>query len=183
MTPHPPIERPNPLLAAYFGLALALRLWRGSFPVEDGGTLVLQHRLHRSFAHPTQAPYRPFFAALRDGGLREPELLVRAERDASVDAGAIAAYRDGRGCHPRLPFADWEACSPALRRLGAVIVAGCRDATAARLLGFIPAMGLGAALAMAQERADGAARIGCALTPPFFPLRIGEEERAYSSPR
>ena len=183
LTPPLPIERPNPLLAAYFGLALTLRLWRGSFPVEPGGTLVLQHRLHRRFAHPTQAPYRPFFAALRDTDVRDPEHLVRAERDASADQNAIAAYREGRACHPRLPFADWEACAPARRHLGAVIVAGCRDATAARLLGFVPAMGLGSALAMARERASGGNRIGCALTPPFFPLRVGEEEAAYSSPR
>jgi lactate racemase len=183
MTPHLPIELPNPLLAAYFGLALALRLWRGMFPVEPGGTLVLQHGLQRRFAHPTQAPYRPFFAALRESDVSEPEVLTRAERDASADPNSIAAYREGRACHPRLPFADWDACSPARRHLGAVIVAGCRDATAARLLGLVPAMGLGPALAMARERGGGAGRIGCALTPPFFPLRIGEEEAAYSSPR
>jgi hypothetical protein len=64
-----------------------------------------------------------------------------------------------------------------------VIVAGCRDATAARLLGFVPAMGLGSALAMARERGGGTAAIGCALTPPFFPLRVGADEAAYSSPR
>jgi hypothetical protein len=55
-------------------------------------------------------------------------------------------------------------------------VAGCRDATVARLLGFVPAMGLGPALSMARGGAPGTARIGCALTPPFFPLRVGEEE-------
>ena len=34
-TPHLPRERPNPLLAAYLGLGLALRLWRDSFPVVE----------------------------------------------------------------------------------------------------------------------------------------------------
>jgi hypothetical protein len=183
LTPHLPIERPNPLHAAYFGLGLALRLWRGTPPVARGGTLVLQHRLHRRFAHPTQAPYRSFFAVLRGTDTREPELLVRAEREAATDPNAVSAYRQGRACHPRLPYADWEACAPARHHLGAVIVAGCRDATAARLLGFVPAMGLGSALAMARERGGGTGPIGCALTPPFFPLRVGADEAAYSSPR
>ena len=40
-TPHLPRERPNPLLAAYLGLGLALRLWRDSFPVVEGGTVIL----------------------------------------------------------------------------------------------------------------------------------------------
>ena len=38
-------------------------------------------------------------------------------------------------------------------RLGAVLVAGCRDAAAARQLGFVPTHGIGAALAMAHGRA------------------------------
>ena len=174
VTPHPPLERPNPLLASYFGLALALRLWRGTFPVVPGGTLVFQHRLHRRFPHPTQAPYRTFFTALRESGGPDPQALAAAEEGAASDAGALEAYRAGRSCHPRLPFADWEACAPALERLGAVLVAGCRDAVAARQLGFVPVVTLPAALAMARERAGDAGALGCLLTPPFFPLRVGE---------
>src|SRR5487761_1607771 len=37
-TPYLPRERPNPLLASYLGLGLALRLWRDAFPVNDGRT-------------------------------------------------------------------------------------------------------------------------------------------------
>src|SRR2546421_9408769 len=46
-TPHLPRERPNPLLAAYLGLALALRLWRDAFPLVEGGTAILLNRLDR----------------------------------------------------------------------------------------------------------------------------------------
>jgi hypothetical protein len=170
-TPHLPRERPNPLLAAYLALGLALRLWREAFPLVDGGTAILLHRFHRHFAHPTQQPYRTIFYALRTGP-RDPEDLLGAEREALADDRAVAAYREGRSCHPLLPFADWAGCAPALGRLGAVIVAGCRDAVAARQLGFVPARGLGAALEMAHGRAGGKARVGYLLSPPYFPLRV-----------
>jgi hypothetical protein len=170
-TPYLPRERPNPLLAANLGLALALRLWRDTFPLEDGGTVILLHRFHRHFAHPTQQPYRSFFGATRFG--REPEELVEAERTAATDRRALDAYRGSRGCHPLLPFADWAACAPVLRRVGSVLVAGCRDAVAARQLGFVPVHGVGAALAMVRAQSDRPVRIGFLLSPPYFPLRVG----------
>jgi hypothetical protein len=169
-TPSLPRERPNPLLAAYLGLALALRLWRDRFPVAEGGTAILLHRFHRRFRHPTQQPYRAFFGV--DRVARDPEALAGAEHAAAADERALRAYRSGRACHPLLPFADWEACSPAIERLGAVLVAGCRDAVAARQLGFVPTHGLGAALEMARGRADGEPRIGFLLAPPYFPIKV-----------
>jgi Lactate racemase N-terminal domain len=169
-TPYLPRERPNPLLAAYLGLGLALRLWRDRFPLVEGGTVILLHRLHRHFTHPTQQPYRTFFGGRGAG--RDPAQLESAERAARVDARALEAYRSGRACHPLLPFADWAGCQPALDRLGAVLVAGCRDAAAARQLGFVPTGGLGAALAMARGRTEGDARVGFLLAPPYFPLGV-----------
>jgi hypothetical protein len=100
---------------------------------------------------------------------RSPEELARAEREAATDEHGIRSYRAGRACHPILPFFDWAACQPALSRLGAVLVAGCRDAMAARRLGFVPTHGIGAALEMARGRAENA-RIGVLLSPPYFPL-------------
>jgi hypothetical protein len=171
-TPHLPRERPNPLLVAYLGLGLALRLWRNRFPVADGGTVILLNHFHRHFAHPTQQPYRALFQALRVGP-RETEELGQAERGAAGDSRAIAAYRAGRACHPLLPFVDWAGCAPALGHVGSVIVAGCRDAVAARQLGFIPVGGLGLALEMARGVAGPDARVGYLLSPPYFPLRVG----------
>jgi len=169
-TPYLPRERPNPLLAAYLGLGIALRLWRERFPLAEGGTVVLVHRFHRHFAHPTQQPYRSLFAAMRFG--REPEELAETERVAGEDRRALDAYRSGRTCHPRLPFADWAGCGPALERAGSVLIAGCRDSVAARQLGFVPAHGVGAALEMARARTE-APRVGFLLSPPYFPLRVG----------
>ena len=169
-TPHLPRETPNPLLVAHHGLALALSLWRNRFPVADGGTAILAHHFHRGFTH-GQQPYRTFFRAFRDRA--EAAGLIAAEAEAAIDERALAAYRAGRSCHPRLPFADWEACTPALERLGAVVIAGCRDAMAARRLGFVPTHGIGAALEMAQGRAGRAPRIGFVVAPPYFPLQVG----------
>jgi hypothetical protein len=171
-TPHLPRERPNPLLAAYLGLGLALRLWRESFPVAEGGTAILVHPFDRKFAHPSQQPYREFFRAARGGTAGDIGLMQEAERAAAADPKAIAAYRSGRAHHPLLPFADWSACGPALGRLGAVLVAGCRDHEAARALGFVPVHGIGAALQMAQGRAGRPLRTGFLLSPPYFPLVV-----------
>ena len=170
-TPHLPRERPNPLLAAYLGLGLALRLWRDHFPVAEGGTVILLNRFSRHFAHPTQQPYRTLFQMLGTGP-REPDELAEVERATAEDERALAGYRDGRTCHPLLPFADWAGCAPALARVGSVLVAGCRDAVAARQLGFVPTHGIGVALEMARGRAGGDARIGFLLSPPYFPIRV-----------
>jgi hypothetical protein len=170
-TLHLPRELPNPLNAAQLGLGVALRLWRDAFPVVEGGTAIIVHPFRRRFAHPTQQPYRTFFAATRYG--REPEELLAAERVVAEDQPALAAYREGRTCHPLLPFADWDSCQPALARLGAVLVAGCRDSVAARQLGLVPTHGLNAALEMARGRAGGTPRIGVLLAPPYFPIRLG----------
>jgi hypothetical protein len=170
-TPYLPRERPNPLLAAYLGLGLALRLWRDAFPIVEGGAAILLNRFVRNFAHPTQQPYRAFFHASRGG--RDPEAIASGERAAAVDARALEAYRAGLGVHPLLPFRDWDSCQPALDRLGAVFVAGARDADAVRQLGFVPAHGVGAALEMARGRAGGSPRIGFLLAPPYFPLAVG----------
>jgi hypothetical protein len=171
-TPHLPREAPNPALVAYLALGHALRLWRDAFPLVEGGTVILLNRFTRRFPHPTQQPYRVLFQAL--SGAREPEDMAEAERVASTDARAITAYRDGRACHPLLPFAEWAACQPALGRLGHVLVAGCRDSLAARRLGLVPTHGIGAALDMARGRAGGEPRIGVLLSPPYFPLRVSE---------
>jgi Lactate racemase N-terminal domain len=169
-TPHLPRERPNPVLVSSLGLGLALRLWRDAFPVREGGTAILLSRFQRRFAHPTQQPYRALFGAARTGP--DPEALARAETTAGADARALASYRAGRTVHPLLPFVDWSGCAPALSRLGHILVAGCRDATAARSLGFVPVHGLGAALTMARGWTDRPPRIGFLLAPPYFPLRV-----------
>jgi hypothetical protein len=168
-TPSLPREQPNPLLAAFLALGLALRLWRDRFPVRHDGTAILLSRFQRSFPHPTQQPYRSFFAAVRNGP--HDDAIAAAERSA-LDTRALAEYRAGRTVHPLQPFCDWQACGPALSRLGHVLVAGCRDAAAARSLGFVPTHGLGAALTMARGWTDRPPRIGFLLSPPYFPLRV-----------
>jgi hypothetical protein len=171
-TPYLPRERPNPLLGSYLGLGLALRLWRDSFPIAEGGTAILMHRFHRHFTHPTQQPYRAFFAATRGAGRPDASALSEAERHAVADPRALQQYRSGRTCHPVLPFFDWDGCRPALGRLGNVLIAGCRDHAAARQLGFVPTHGLGAALTMVQGWSDRPPRVAFLLSPPYFPLRV-----------
>jgi hypothetical protein len=170
-TPFLPREKPNPLVAANLGLAHALGMWRDAFPVRDGGIVILVHRFRRTFAAPTQQPYRVFFRS--DPIARNAELLAAAEEAVVGDARAVDEYRAGRSVHPLLPFRDWDACRPALERLGAVYVAGARDAGAVRQLGFVPIGGIGAALQMARGHRGPDARVGFLLAPPYFPVRVG----------
>lgn len=170
-SPHLPRERPNPLLASYLALGYALQLWREQPLVRQGGTAILAHGFHRHFAHPTQQPYRAFFQATRTG--LDGDLIAEAERTAATDERALALYQSGRSCHPLLPFADWAACADQIAHLGAVLVAGCRDAGAARQLGFVPCRGVGVALEMVEGGSEGGSRIGFLLTPPYFPVRVG----------
>jgi hypothetical protein len=156
-TPWMPRERPNPLTAAYLGLGLALRLWRNAPIVADGGTAILVHPLPRRFPRPTQTPYRA--------------ALFQTEEQAARDERALTDYRAGHACHPLQPFAERSASDAVAKRLGAVLVAGCRDAQAARQLGLIPVHNLAAALEMARGR--GAQRIGYLVAPPYFPVTVG----------
>jgi hypothetical protein len=174
-TPFVPRDLPNPVSVAYLGLGLALRMWRNAFPLEPGGTAILLHDLQRRFPAPVQSPYRTLFADSRTA--RDSDALREAEQAAGRDGKAIAAYRAGRSLHPLEPFLSWSACDAALSRLGPVLVAGCRDAQAARQLGFVPVHNIATALGMARGR--GAERIGFLLSPPYFPLVVesGPEAR------
>jgi hypothetical protein len=172
-TPFVPRELPNPVSAAYFGLGLALRLWRNAFPVKPGGTAILLHDFQRRFPQPVQSPYRALFADPRTA--RDSGALREAELAAVGDVRALADYRTGRALHPLEPFVAWSACDAALSRLGPVLVAGCRDASAARQLGFVPVHNVNAALAMARGR--GAERIGFLLSPPYYPLVVSSDAR------
>jgi hypothetical protein len=95
------------------------------------------------------------------------------EAQAARDRRTVAAYRSGAAPHPRLPFADWETCGAMLERAGRVIVAGCRDAGAARALGFVPSHNTATALAMADGLAGPDARTGVILGPPYPALVVG----------
>ncbi len=170
-TPFLPRDLPNPVTAAALGLGLALRLWRDTFPVRTGGTAILLHDLQRRFPQPVQTPYRALYADPRTA--RDPDALREAEEAAVEDTRAIEDYRNGRSLHPLEPFLAWSACDHALSRLGAVLVAGCRDAASARQLGLVPVGTFGGALTMARGR--GAERIGFLLSPPYFPLVVGSE--------
>jgi len=170
-TPFLPREPPNPLTAAYLGLVQALGMWRDTFPVAEGGIVILVDRFWRSFPRPTQQPYLAFFRQTPIA--RSAELLAAAEQAAGADARSLEEYRAGRAVHPLLPFRDWDACRPALDRLGAVYVAGVRDATAVRQLGFVPIGSVGAALQMARGHRGPDPRIGFLLAPPYFPLKVG----------
>jgi hypothetical protein len=167
-TPWVPRERPNPVSAAYLALGHALRLWRNAPPIAQGGTAILVHPLPRRFPRPTQTPYRAMFFDPRSA--RDSDAMREAERDAVADEHAIHEYRAGRTVHPLQPFVEWSACDATAHRLGAVLIAGCRDYHSARQLGYVPVHGLSAALEMARGR--GAERIGYLLAPPYFPIVV-----------
>jgi hypothetical protein len=170
--PHAPRELANPVTAAAVAFGLVLRLHRGDLPVRPGGTVILCHPLTRAFPHGSQAPYVAMFSALRQA--LDSADLIAAENAAAADGKALAAYRAGKTCHPLLPYADWAGCAPVLSQVGRVIVAGARDAIAARALGFIPSHSIASALEMAHGVVGGRARVGVLLAPPYAPLLVDQ---------
>ena len=160
-------EQLGPLAATHLVLGLALRLWRELPPLAHGGTVVLLHGFRPTFARVSGDPYRMLFEALRNS---DADDLAETESLAARDPGALAAYRAGRAPHPLLPFAEWSACRPVRHASGRVIVGGCRDAAAARRLGFIPSHSPQAALEMAVGVAGEGGRLGVLLAPPYPPL-------------
>jgi hypothetical protein len=166
-----PPEQLNPITAAALGLGHALRLWRDASPLRAGGTVILVHDLRRTFRqHGPGAAYRDLFLLLRDGV--PPEDLDAARDLAMADPRALAAYTKGHAPHPALPYLDWASCVPVLERAGTVLVAGCRDAGAARALGLVPAHSLTTAVDMARGVAGGQHRAGVLLAPPYPPLIV-----------
>jgi hypothetical protein len=168
---HEPREPLNPITAAATGLGHALRLWRDASPLREGGTVVLLHDLRRRFGHGAQAPSRDLFHVLREG--ETAEHIAAARVSAAADTRALTAYRQGHAPHPLLPYVDWASCAPVLDRAGRVLVAGCRDAGAARALGLVPTHNVPAALEMARGVAGGTHQLGVLLAPPYAPLLVG----------
>ena len=166
-TPFMPRERPNPVSAAYLGLgprAAAVAEQAADRAGRDGDP---RAPVSAALPAPDAAPYRALFFDPRTA--RDIGAMRDAEAAAAHDARAIEDYRAGHACHPLQPFVEWSACDASAHRLGAVLIAGCRDAHAARQLGFVPVHRLGAALEMARGR--GAKRIGYLLAPPYVPHR------------
>ena len=79
---------------ANHSLAHALDLGRAVadliVPLAEGGTAILLHRFQRHFSHPTQQPYRAFFAGTRAGG---PDASALAEGRFASDEAAVDAQR------------------------------------------------------------------------------------------
>lgn len=164
-----PRDAVQPLAATTIGLGLAARLWRGRSPLAPGGAIVLVHSFRAAFARPSTRPYRLLYEALRAGG---PDAVVELEPTISSNTVALGAYRAGRAPHPLLPFAEWDGCAPTLQHAGRVIVGGCRDAVAARTLGFVPSHNVDTALLMAQGVSEGGS-VGILIAPPYPPLVVG----------
>ena len=96
-----------------------------------------RHRDPRAPAAAALPPPHP--GALPRALLRRRGAAQRQLGRAPAAATRLEHYRAGRTCHPLLPYVEWSACVAAAANVGAVLVAGCRDAQAARRLGFVPA--------------------------------------------
>ena len=106
----------------------------------------------------TRAPRATATRCARPSARRSP---TRRRSPTTAPGGrAIRCSRSSSGARATRPA----------HRLGAVLIAGCRDAQSARQLGFVPVHGLGAALDMARGR--GAQRFGYLVAPPYFPLVV-----------
>ena len=167
-TPFLPRERPNPLLAAYLGLAHALGSGEMAFRPRRR-IVILVHGFRRIFARPTQQPYHVFSRS--DPIARDP-VCSPPRRGCRRGCARRRGVPAGRTVYLLLPFRDWER--PARTRAARpVYVAGARDPAAVRQLGFVPIGSIGAALQIPRGVRGPDARVGFLLGPPYFPLRVG----------
>jgi len=97
---------------------------------------------------------------------REAKVRAQANREQGSESNHFP--------HPLLPYLDWASCAPALERAGRVLVAGCRDAGAARALGLVPTHNISTALDMARGVAGGSHKLAVLMAPPYAPLLVGE---------
>jgi hypothetical protein len=141
-----------------------------------GGTVVLLHPFSRGWGH-VRRPALALFAALRRARRAGWLLEAWAARDRRAVGATVRAPPRTRGS-----FADWETCTAMLERAGRVIVAGCRDAGAARALGFVPSHNAATGLAMADGLAGPEARTGVLLGPPYPALIVGDPAERGISP-
>jgi hypothetical protein len=169
---HQPREAPNPITTASVTLGHALRLWRVRSPLTERGTVIVHAPFGGTIGTGAESPFLRAFHAIRHGA--RGRRLRAVERLARTDPRALDRYRSGAAAHPQQPFADWASCQPVLERAGRVIVAGCRDAAAAKALGFVPTHNLQTALAMARGVAGSEQSLGVILAPPYPPLSVGE---------
>ena len=168
---HAPRRRLNPITVATVALQACPRLWRDAFPIKDDGTAIVLHQLSAPFRarHPGSVP-RPLPLAPRRAHGGGP----RCGRAGGGGRQARARRLPGR---PRLPPAPslrrLGQLPAALERLGAVVVAGCRD-----FLGGADARVRADARGLERAR-DGARpcrRRGSdrlSARPAYFPLEVG----------
>jgi hypothetical protein len=113
---------------------LALRLWRGAFPVREGGTAILVSPLRAPLRAPATRAHHAFFrrrARAAIGRARRGRRRGGSDRGRSTPTGEAA--RATLGCLSPTGMSTGCPRPPP----GAVLVAGCRDATAASS-GFVP---------------------------------------------
>ncbi len=103
------------------------------------------------------------------GSVGGERLRVRAR--TNLRCGEFSSVQRGSKC---VEHRDVRRLGPVGEsRVGRVIVAGSRDAIAARTLGFVPSHSIASALEMAHGVAGGKARVGILLAPPYAPLLVG----------
>ena len=135
---------------------------------------------------PDAAPYRAFFHAQLRPRAGRPR---RASQRAEAAARRVAAYRDSRRL-PLPPFADWAAAQPALVTARRSPRRRLPRRRRRRLLGFVPAHGVGAALdgwhagrASAARRPTSARSSGRRISRSELRRPKAWQASVYSSPR
>ena len=160
--PHVPREPLNPITRRRSRSGWRCGSAGTRFRFAPDGTLVLVHPFTRAFAPSRRRRTPRCSRCLGDWSDR------RAGRGRAGGGGrraALAAYRAGARA-TAAPVRGLGRMRAALARLGRVVVAGCRDAVAARTLGFVPSHGIGSALEMAHGVAGGRPASGCCSRRP-----------------
>jgi hypothetical protein len=162
----------NPILATNLGLSYTYGLHQNKPLVRQGGILILYHPFENRFDDLHHPSYREFFEKVLARTKDPFEAWDLFSDEFAHRPELIHKYRYGYGFHGTHPFFMWNQTSAPRRYVGDIFIAGAKDQSVGRQLGFSPFATLEDALQEAGSRLGANASLSVHPVPPISIVRV-----------